>query len=360
MNFQLRGLIVSLSGLLSLQLDPLTIQATAQPESVLASSLLSSLNSQSTLSKTTPKQATTAIEAISKSRDIFGDTRGALGHIASFLSIQEIGIVRSVCKASSKLSPVKDGFLDLSGLPNLSNDALKTILHEARASGTAITSINLSNCKNITDAGLAHLSELTLLSSLDLSGCPGIRGVGFAYLSKLTSLRSLNLSGCRITDAGLAYLSELKFLRSLNLSNCTDITDAGLAHLSKLTSLRSLNLSGCIRIRDAGLAHLSELKSLRSLNLRGCFKIADAGLAHLITLTFLRYLDLRGCSSNISDAGVAHLLTLPSLYLLNLNWLNTNITDAGFEHLGLKFALECARGPPSYLRCITKPVLESV
>ncbi len=296
---------------MSLSLTPLTLHATPQPAPapVLAPS------------QTTSKHAMTDIRTIPSA---------VFGRILSFFPAREITCTfHHVCKDWRNLSLVNDGCLDLSGLRNLSDSDLKTILD--KASGARITSINLSNCTNITDVGLAHLSKLTSLSSLNLRGCK-ITDTGLAYVAKLTSLSSLNLDWCtKITDAGLAHLSKLTLLSSLNLSMCYTITDAGLAHLSKLTLLSSLNLCYCENITDAGLAHLSKLTLLSSLYLSGCKNISDAGLAHLSTLTLLSSLGLYNCT-RITDTGLDHLskLTLlSSLYLYRCY----KITDAGLAHL---------------------------
>ncbi len=293
-------------------------------------------------SQPAPKQATTnIIKAIPN--DVFG-------RILSFLPAKQITTcLHHVCKDWRNLSLVNDGCLDLSGVRDFTDSALKTILD--KASGTRITSIHLPKCLTLTDAGFAHLSKLTSLSSLNLyftditdaglaylsntslsslnlSWCNNITNRGLAHLSKLTSLRSLDLYNTRITDAGLAHLSNTS-LSSLNLERC-NIKDAGLAHLETLTSLSSLNLK-FINITDAGLAYLSKLTSLSSLNLCGCSYIRGAGLAHLSKLTRLSSLDL-SCCRNITDAGLAHLATLTSLSSLDLSCCR-NITDAGLAHL---------------------------
>ncbi len=295
---------MALSGLV-----PLTLQATVQLPVL-------------TPSQATPKSAMTGVEAISSA---------VFECIFTSFPAQQITPVDQVCQDWCKLSLVNHGCLDLSGLPNLSDRDLKTILD--KASGTCITFINLSNCKKITDAGLAHLETLTLLSSLNLTECTNITDAGLAHLSKLTRLSSLNLSWCyNITDAGLAHLSKLTLLSSLNLSQCYDITDAGLAHLSKLTLLSSLILNWCCyHITDAGLAHLSKLTLLSSLELGWCKNITDAGLAHLSKLTLLSSLNLSWCFK-ITDAGLAHLSKLTLLSSLDLREC-VKITDAGLAHL---------------------------
>ncbi len=113
---------------------------------------------------------------------------------------------------------------------------------------------------------------------------PGPTDYTLAHLKGLTQLQTLNLADCRrITDAGLAHLSGLTQLRELDLSWLDKITDAGLAHLKGLTKLRELSLSHCYNITDAGLVHLKGLSQLRELNLSDCDNITDAGLAHLQT-----------------------------------------------------------------------------
>ncbi len=80
----------------------------------------------------------------------------------------------------------------------------------------------------------------------------------------LTKLTSLNLSYCsKITDAGLAHLKGLTKLETLGLAGSTQITDAGLVHLKGLTTLKWLSLLGCDKITDAGLAHLKGLTNLK-------------------------------------------------------------------------------------------------
>ena len=122
-----------------------------------------------------------------------------------------------------------------------------------------------------------------------------------------------NLKETDITDAGLAHLAELTQLRSLSL-NDTQIADAGLAHLVGLTQLQWLDLNGT-RITDAGLAHLVGLTQLKELGLDKT-RITDAGLAHVARLTQLKKLGLY--NANITDAGLPHLVGLNQLEYLDL------------------------------------------
>jgi len=129
----------------------------------------------------------------------------------------------------------------------------------------------------VSDAGLAHLENLTALERLYLSGTQ-VSDAGLAHLESLTALKELNLGGTQVSDAGLAHLENLTALKVLFLYG-TQVSDAGLAHLERLTGLEWLNL-GSTQVSDAGLAHLERLTALEGLLLSGT-QVSDAGVAEL-------------------------------------------------------------------------------
>ena len=59
----------------------------------------------------------------------------------------------------------------------------------------------------------------------------------------LRYLRDLDLAGSAVSDAGLAHLTELRELRRINLAR-TRITESGAALLAALPELRQLNVAG--------------------------------------------------------------------------------------------------------------------
>jgi len=113
----------------------------------------------------------------------------------------------------------------------------------------------------------------------------------------------LNLAGRNISDAGMAYLENLSLLAVLSLHDCIRITDAGLRHIVGLTKLKWLILRGC-NITDAGLRAVGKLTQLQVLNLHGCAQITDIGLRELAGLTKLVRLLLNECP-RITDIAVA-------------------------------------------------------
>jgi hypothetical protein len=101
-------------------------------------------------------------------------------------------------------------------------------------------------------------------------------------LAHLTGIHTLDMSGCRqITYAGLAHLNG-----TLKMINCAQITDAGLAHLTVIHT----NMWNCALITDASLAHLT---GIHTLDMSWCTQITEAGLAHL---TGIQTLYVRGCN----------------------------------------------------------------
>ena len=174
------------------------------------------------------------------------------------------------------------------------------------SSGLPLTSLDLYH----SDADLVQLQKLPSLTSLSFRNCRNLTDADLAHLQNLPLTR-LDLYDCdNLTDAGLAHLQNLP-LETLDLSRCDNLTDAGLVHLQRLP-LGTLNLSLCRNFTDAGLAHLQNLP-LTSLNLSLCRNFTYDGLAHLQNLP-LEILDLSYCD-NLTDAALAHLQNLPSMNL---------------------------------------------
>ena len=65
---------------------------------------------------------------------------------------------------------------------------------------------------------------------------------------------AVSLGGPKVSDADLAHLTELTSLQTLYLYK-TEVSDAGLAHLKSLTKLKYLNLAHT-RVTDAGVEAL--------------------------------------------------------------------------------------------------------
>ena len=166
--------------------------------------------------------------------------------------------------------------VDLSGLSYFNDRGLQYI-----ASMKTIESLNLKQCRNLTDTGLGYMTGFTNLTHLDLSYCSNIRDAGFAKLAPLTKLKSLNLSYCRnLTDKSIDQIIKFKDLESLDLGYCRNISSKGWKKLATLKKLRNLTIDYTY-IDDAGLAAIAEISTLKNLSMRSCSRVSHNGLASL-------------------------------------------------------------------------------
>lgn len=201
----------------------------------------------------------------------------------------------------------------------------------------------LRSCKKVSDEGIPQLAPLEHLEELNLSGCALITNDGVKWFAvkkdlagqccEWSQLRILDLSDCKqITDASLQDIASLGDLQQLNLSGCPEISDDGLAHLLPLVHLRVLRLKHCTKIRDRGLECMS-LARLSCLDLRECDQITDVGIRKLAAASqHLEELDVGACW-RLTDEAVLALLSMPRLRLLNLNLCS--VTDESAQLLAL-------------------------
>ena len=182
----------------------------------------------------------------------------------------------------------------------------------------------------LTAAGLKSIGQLRELRALTLAGHP-LTDAGLAHLSELQKLEYFWASDTRLanpgfTDAGLKHLSGLKKLGRLDIGN-TALTDAGLQHLAEMTVLTSLNLEWT-KITGKGFSGLEKLQKLEGLRLTNC-PVDDEGIKGLGHLTGLTSLALNG--TPVTDTGIQQLKTLANLQQLHLQ--GTQVTPDGIEKL---------------------------
>ena len=207
--------------------------------------------------------------------------------------------------------------------PGAKDDDLKK-LRPLLQSAPEPVGLNLNDGYNVTDAGIAHLENLTILRSVSLGGSR-VTDDGLKYLSGLTNLEELYLSGDKFTDAGLAHLAKLTRLRGLAVYSKA-VTDAGYKHFAAMTNLEEIH-SGDIghRIGDECLAHMGKLTRLKKLDI-GRKKLTDAGMATVKNFTDLRELRLEG--PKVTKAGLMNLAPLTRLTQLTLMYCPAANSDA--------------------------------
>src|SRR5262249_36906882 len=70
-----------------------------------------------------------------------------------------------------------------------------------------LESLNLGGAR-ITDRGLAALENFQKLSSVELDDCDEITNSGLAKFPKLSTLHAIALSGCYVSEEGVASLAD--------------------------------------------------------------------------------------------------------------------------------------------------------
>jgi hypothetical protein len=138
-----------------------------------------------------------------------------------------------------------------------------TIRHIVR-SCPHLTSLNLSDCRLVTDEALACLSRSTTISLqvLILQNCRQLTDTGLNYLSNTChTLEALHLDGCnRITDEGIINLvtASGNSIRRLRLSDCSHVTGSTLHAIARLCGPRLvwLDIARTKAIRHTDLEHL--------------------------------------------------------------------------------------------------------
>jgi hypothetical protein len=117
-------------------------------------------------------------------------------------------------------------------IKNIDDDMLAQLVSEIEGC-TAITGLNLSENRNITAEGLAHLVLLPQLTYLNLSSC-SLSNHGFIHLLALPLLEYLDLSYCnRITDTGVKQLKALRKLAYLGLQGCVKVSNGSISKLRR-------------------------------------------------------------------------------------------------------------------------------
>lgn len=186
----------------------------------------------------------------------------------------------------------------------------------------ALSTLELSETKNLTDADFGRIPHLPNLKYLDLSKNK-VQSLG---LERFPKLASLTLNDTDVNDDSLRNIFMLSDLSAVDLSN-TKVTDSTAFALQCCSGLNTITLSNNDAITTDGAAPLLDLPQLRSLVLNKT-KVTDEFL-HDANRSTVSRLALAGTS--IGDAGIKHLRG--SIRMWDLNLSATQITNACLDDL---------------------------
>lgn len=205
-----------------------------------------------------------------------------------------------------------------------------------------LTSLDISHCQLLTDEAIQAVAQnCASLTSLCLLRCEGFSSLSLEALAlHSSSLTTLCLGSCHLNNQGVIALSKgCRALTSLDLSNSLkSVNSDALIELLGSLRLTVLNLSG----KESGVSDAvvlamacSSRVTLQSLELRGCPITDDAVEALSQHCPGLTSLDVPMCS--ITDNAVLALASgCRSLTSLDLS--DTFVSDVAVEVLSLDFA----------------------
>ena len=278
-----------------------------------------------------------------------------------FGKLQVLSLEGLVDVSDEGLSPVAENCVNLqqvnvSKCPNVSHEALVKIarknphLSALGMSGTRIGDEAFSLiCSAMQDSGCGKA-----MTSIDISNCRELTDIGVSCMAEVCpSLLKLNMSGlCRVSDVGVrAVCANCWHLQYLNVEDIFLLRDDAFwfsatydgrraANENMLVSLQTINMTDCSNLTDRGLEGLAErCRKLDVLILRGCDKITDLALHHLADSSIctsantpmcdtIHTLDLSFCTG-ITGPGILTLLSsCACLEDLNLSGLASTVNDA--------------------------------
>ena len=213
-------------------------------------------------------------------------------------------------------------------------DALDTLMPHA---STHIVELSV-RCSNLSDGGLERLLELmSAVVSLDLSGCNELTEAGLWTALARPRIVQLSISDCiNVADDTVAAIAQLlPQLHELNLQ-AYHVTDAALALFaagptSAASAAAAVPVCGVPGVASAGGGCGG--RPLRTLRLHSCWEITNHGILNVVrTLPALTVLSLSGCSK-VTDDGVEVIAeNLRQLQVLDLSWCS-RISDAALEYI---------------------------
>lgn len=200
---------------------------------------------------------------------------------------------------------------------------------------TRVERLTLSNCKDLTDAGLVPLLRNSqYLLALDISQDVKITEASMVAIAEnCRRLQGLNVSSCKmISNESMIQLAEsCKFIKRLKLNDCDQLHDDAIISFARnCPNILEIDLHSCRNIGNEPVtALLAEGQSLRELRLANCDLIDDSAFLSLPSnkvYEHLRILDLT-CCARLTDRAVERIVDVaPRLRNLVLAKCG-NITD---------------------------------
>ena len=176
--------------------------------------------------------------------------------VFDYLEIDEFMKIRSICPEWKKFISPRETITNY----KCNNPRFRKIIQATKNNIT----INLINCKNISDNGIRHLQLSSKLEQLNLKYCDKLTDKCFEYIGQLPNLQKLKIKKCiNINGSQMNYLQNIIKLELHDLNN---LTDESLSHLQNLNLLELL-IESCFSYSNSGVHYLSNITTLQKLDI---------------------------------------------------------------------------------------------
>ncbi|XP_031498629.1 uncharacterized protein LOC116263153 [Nymphaea colorata] len=241
--------------------------------------------------------------------------------------------------ASSCFSKNKSGLtsLSLKGAYQLTDVGLLAVVSAA----PTLSSVNLSDCSSLTEAGIYELADklTTSLKELYIDGCQQLDAMAMLHsLLKLRNLEVLSVAGIQsVSDAFISSLVSVHGpkMKGLVLADCGNLTDSSIkAVAAQCSGLSTLSLNNLHILTDAAIRCLADgCRSIEVLTVNRC-SFSDEAISVLLAASGQSLTDFS--ANGVKEVAHNTALSIAScctrrLVRLDLSWCR-KLTD---EALGL-------------------------
>ena len=210
--------------------------------------------------------------------------------------------------------------LDLTHVP-IRNPSLKELGKKC----TKLRRLCFKSCHNVGEKGLWWMfKDLDRLECLEIVDSVKLQGKCLYMLPD--TVTTMNLSGCsQLSNAGLDNISmKCPNLSAVTLTDCFSVTDTGINKLLQVCKqIKCLAFGGKpLSVTPNSMSSLCKLSNLVDLDLHHNLAINDVVIKEFVKhCKSIRSLDIEACHGGISCIGIKSLAELPSLEMLNISYL---------------------------------------
>ncbi len=178
-------------------------------------------------------------------------------------------------------------------------------LQSLEADGSAIISLDVTTCNNITNISVADCTSLT---EINASGCTMLTGIQH---TGCTELITVDISGC--TSFGAVSINTLPAIDTYIANGCTSLTSFKAE--TGGSTLKTLNLSGCTSLTEVELTSATELVNL---NIGQCSALTSIDISMLTNLEVF-YANSAGIKNLSGNTTILDFSSNPNLKEIQVN-----------------------------------------